>query len=293
MTTGISRKTFQLTPFANRAAAWAAGLLLLVAFLACLVSPFLAIDQARWPFPGFVVESNLNVSKMMRPEWAGQALGQGGWRVVRVGTTDVHRPADLDAYLRNVPFGTLVEYTLQSRTTPDVFQSIGIPANRIPAWDNVFQSIVIPANRFPPWDMVLFFWGPYFVALAYLVCGLWIYRARREEPAARACTVACAAAALSLGLALDVLWGHHVDWLWILSLPLVGAGILHLGLLFPEPLPLTRRAAWAMGLPYVLAAGLAAWGTVNYVTTGTGPTALAFWQPAGLWISVSSFFEIT
>jgi signal transduction histidine kinase/uncharacterized protein YigA (DUF484 family) len=210
---------------------------------------------------------------MLRPGWAGQALGQGDWRVVRAGTVEVRRPADLDAYLRGLPLGTMVEYTLQSRTAPDVL-----------------RSIVLPANSLPALDTVLLFWGPYFVALAYLVCGLWIYRARRQEPAARACTVVCASAAVSLGLVFDVLWGHHLDLLWTISLPLVGAGTLQLGLLFPEPRPLTRRAPWIASLPYLAAAGLVAWRLLENATTGAGPTAMIFWWPASLWISATSFF---
>ncbi len=268
MTTGTSRKTIQSTSLVSRLSTWAAGLLLVVALGACLVAPFLAIYQARQPFPGFSVEPDLVIRRMMRPNWAGRPLLElvegRPWYIASVDHTAVRRAAELYAALEDQTLGRAVTYTVSPLAAKEAT-----------------LQVQIPLEQFSASDMLLLFWGPYFVALAYLVCGLWIFRARRDEPAGRACAIACAAAALALGLAFDTLWGQHLYRLWAAGLPLVAAGTMHIALVFPGPLPLTRRAPGVVIVPYLLAAGLVGWGqTLVAFTIPSFLAYLPFWKPA-------------
>ena len=105
------------TPGGPALARWVPGLLLLLASLSCLVSPFLAIHQTRQPFPGFLVEPTMVVSVLSRPNWAGRDLSSAyPLRIVAADGYPVSRPAELRGYLQRLPVGTAVDYTVQDRS---------------------------------------------------------------------------------------------------------------------------------------------------------------------------------
>lgn len=277
MTSGSSKKASQSAALRNRLSTWAAGLLLAAALAAGLVAPFLAIHQARQPFPGFFVEPNLVLIKMERPDWGGRLAQEllvqepGAWHVEAVDGAGVQRAPDLYDALKGKQPGDLVNYSLAPFPTTEAV-----------------REVAIPLARFSASDMLLLFWGPYFVALAYLVCGLWVFRARRDTAAGRSCAIACAAAALGLSLAFDALWGQHLYRLWAVGLPLVAAGTMHMALVFPEPLPPARRAPALAFVPYALAAGLIAWGqTLETFATPSLGDYLPFWKPTFVLIGLA------
>jgi signal transduction histidine kinase len=255
-----------------RLARWSGGLLLLVAGLACLVSPFLAIYQARQPFAGFLFEPTLVVSTMTRPSWNGQALVQAyPVRVVAVDGAAITTPAELNAHLP-AP-GTPVRYTV---ATPD---------NQEATYD-------VPTSLLPIADSVLLFWGPYFVAVVYLACGAWVFRSRRSEPPALACVVLCAAVALAMSLFFDAFTGHYLAPLWTAALPLCAAGAFHLGMVFPEPLPLVKRVPWLAALPYLPAIGFITWDQVAQSSASSPWSYIAVWRWIYLFVSLAAFFVL-
>ena len=251
-------------------ARWIPGLLLLIASLSCLVSPFLAIFQSRQPFPGFLVEPTMVVSALKRPSWAGQDLVSSyPLRIVAVDGFPVSRPAELLTYLQKIPAGTAVWYTVQDR------------AGQRQLWPNAIRS-----GHLPTLDTILLFWGPFFVALSYLACGLWVYRARRDDPSGQGCAVVCAAVSIALSLLFDTLGGHHLDRLWVASLPLSAAAVIHLGLVFPESLSPVRRRPWLAWLPYLPAAGLIVWGQIVHTSAANPWAYMAVWHWSYLFISL-------
>jgi signal transduction histidine kinase len=258
---------------AGRALArWFPGLLLVAAALACIGSPFLAIYQARQPFAGFVVEPTMVVSSLHRSSWTGHAAGLVHMRrVVAADGNELSNPKDLNAYLRSLPLGTPVQYTVASQEG-----------------QQILLEEVVPTTLLPTTDVVLLFWLPYFVALAYLASGIWVYLARRRQPQGQACTVFCSSAALSLSLLFNGLLGHHFNRLWIAALPLSAAAAIHLALVFPEPLPFLRRSPGSAWLAYLPAAVLVLWEQSVHTSSSRPWAYMSAWKQSYLLITVAA-----
>ncbi|MBN1485546.1 MAG: GAF domain-containing protein [Chloroflexia bacterium] len=262
----------QTSPSSNsRLARWAAGLLLLLAALSCLAAPLLALQQARQPFPGFLLEPSMVISALSRADWAGSQQGLGHpWRVIAADDRPLSRPAELNAYLQEQPLGSPIHYTVEN------------PQGQRQNWPEALPSRLLNGT-----DLLLLFWGPYLVALAYLACAFWVYRARGDSAPGQACSTCCAGTSMGLALLYNSLSGHHVTHLWTAALALSAAGGLHLALVFPETLFTRDRARpWGI-LPYLAAAGLILWTETSYAW-GDSPWGYQRawrWMLAGLSLS--------
>lgn len=263
-----NRKGRNLSP-GRRLERVVAGIWLAVATLACLVTPFLALEQGHRPFPGFLVEPTRAVSRIGRPEWAGLAAGlRFPQRIVGADGLTIRRPADLYVYLRGLAPGSIVRYDVEDL-------------------DGQRKTVAVPVGRWRTLDLALLFWGPYVVALTYLSCGLWVFHGRAEADAA-ACTMLCAGIALSSALFFDAFTGQHLHHVWALGLPLTAAGGIHLALLFPQPLPGLRRRPGLAWLGYLPAAALIAWDQRNR-SLGVDPEAfLRPWRWTYVWLCLAA-----
>ncbi len=264
----VQKNTRSPSPSATLAR-WTAGLVLLIAALACLVTPFMAVYQARQPFPGFMLEPTMTVSALHLPSWSGQALAKVyPLRILSADDLTVETPPELNTYLRTLPLGTPVQYEVQ--------------------WSNGQRQLwpePIPTGPLPSFDTVILFWIPYFVALAYLACGIWIYRARQDEPASRSCAILCSAVALVLCLFSDAFTGHYLTPLWWAALPLCAAAGLHMALVFPEAL--AKRARWLVWVPYALALGLILWQQIAEQIPAQPQAYYYAWRSAFLAVSAA------
>ncbi len=259
-----------LRPVGREPVRWATGLLLLVALVACLSAPVLAFLYARQPFPGFFLLPSMVIAKTDTPSWAGEQAGLTyPRRIVEADGRPLERPADLNHYLRTLPLGAEVTYTVEDESGR--------------RW--VFSQAV-PTAPFPMMDMFMYFWTPYFTAAAYLVCALWLYRARHQSLGAQAGVLLCTSVALFAGLMFDAFTTHMFDRLWTASMALCAAALAHVGMAFPEPVPCLRRRSWFAGVPYLIAFGLIGW------EQSVHSSATAPWSPRLAWYGLYTLLAV-
>ena len=131
----------------------------------------------------------------------------------------------------------------------------------------VYQAFVLLAMIIVPFlagrpasisEQVGYYYVPYLVGVIYLVAGLLIFSLRRTETAARAFSMLAASCALVMLGVLDLYSANRSSSLLYASIPLAGAAILHLGLVFPQEygtvlrFPILRRVGYFISLLLVL-----------------------------------------
>jgi len=189
---------------------------------------------ARWrqePFAGFFAEPNLVVSSL--GEQVSQTTGlRNPDRVLAVDDTPVRTPADMQAILRTVRTGQTARYTVQRQ-------------------DGQIIHVTLPVGQLSVEAFFVLFFLPYALGVFYLVVGAVVYSLRTDAPPTRAFLISCVTTALCLILLFNVITGHELARLWVAALPLAGAALLHLALVFLREWQWTRRAPVLAWLPYV------------------------------------------
>ncbi|MGH2521508.1 MAG: GAF domain-containing protein, partial [Anaerolineales bacterium] len=92
-----------------------------------------------------------------------------------------------------------------------------------------------------------------------LLIGVWVFRLRRGETAGRVFALFCAAAAIGVGGLFDIYTTRTLTWAWTLALPIAGASLMTLGLVFPQEIALVQRRPAIRLLPFLPVLGLAAY----------------------------------
>lgn len=221
-----------------------------IAVMAMIAMPYWAFRFFQQPFMGIFLEHTL-VTNGVGPDgdlsgWPMYSQGlRFGSQLVSVST--------LDANLQRLE-------TVQPKSfdqVSDLLRQLA-PGEKIQA---VFRdsggnetSITVTLGRFPFQDQVRFFYLPYLVGLSYLAISLWIYGMRRSETAGRAFAVFASSIALAVGCLLDVYTTNHLTYFWVASIPMAGAALFHLGLVFPQEAHIVLRypfLRWAGYLPAV------------------------------------------
>ncbi len=215
---------------------------LALAVAAALSAPLLAISWSNLPFPGLLMEHTLVANDMKGRNWSGQAAGiDYPQRVMRISGVAVNTSRDVhDALAAAAPGQTVSFFT------------------RLPTGETrLFPAIEL--IDFPLASMVRLFWVPYFVGLAYLSIGIWVYRAKGMARPGRALAFFCFCAAMSCILFFEAATSHMTSSLWVASLAMLGGSLISLALRFPEEWSLVERHPWLLGLPYASSTLLAAW----------------------------------
>jgi hypothetical protein len=228
-----------------------------IAFVACLVTPLLAIGWSHQPFPGFLVDLTLVVNGNNGLGWAGRLAGLDyPQRVTRIGGVAVATSADYNAVLAAREAGQQVTILT---VAPD-------------GSTRLFPSI--PLEAFPAGDLVRLFWLPYLVGLAYLGIAVWIYRARGNTRPGRALAFFCVSTGLVCLLLFDGSTTHAAPALWTIAMAQVGGALISLALRFPEQWNPVERRVWLLAVPYGVSILLGGWGLLA-ISSSTHPWAYA------------------
>lgn len=214
-----------------------------VALLACILAPLLAISWSKRPFPGFMVESTLVVNDTGGEGWTGRQAGLSfRQRVVRVAGQAVATPVEFDAVLAN--FTTDDQISVFTRLP-------GGLARLYPA---------VPLMPFPQRDMVRLFWLPFAAGLAYLAIGVWAYRVGGRTRPGRALAFFCFNVSVACSLLFDSSTTHVATAIWTVAVAQLGGGLLSLAMRFPQEWRAVERKPWLLSVPYGISVVLAGWG---------------------------------
>lgn len=118
------------------------------------------------------------------------------------------------------------------------------------------STYTVPLISFPFGDQVRFFYLPYLVGVVYLVASLWIFGLRRTETAGRAFSILASSVALVVAGLLDLYTTNHLTYLWVAAVPLVGAALIHLGLVFPQEARIVLHYPFLRWVGYIPALAL-------------------------------------
>jgi signal transduction histidine kinase len=214
-----------------------------LAALAFLAMPLLAIGYFNTPFLGAFFDSTM----------------------VNNGVSPTPIPAHWDLMQEGIgPGDQLIMLDGQPVTSAGQMQAIlqkHIPGETIPAVINMRggdrQEFQVTLSTFDIQDRITYFYVPYFVGLIYLILSWWIFGLRRSETTGRAFTVFATSAAIGAGILLDVYATHRMIYLWSLALPLIGAGLVNLALVFPEEARIVQRYPRLRNIMYIPALILA------------------------------------
>lgn len=218
--------------------AWVVGIVLISTVCVLALAFFLAVRVRRIPFPGFLTEPTLVISRVGTsswpdsaevPEWLTEIEGQpvgGTAALMRELAQPQYEPGD--------------EIDLTVRAADGQERDVAV---RLTAW---------PAGG---WGRI--FLLPWGLGLVYVGLGGWVFLARRGERAGAVFALLCAAIALTLGLLFDLYTTHRLPRLWVAALSVAGSVAVHLALVFPQPVRVLRRLPYLWSVAYVAGVGIA------------------------------------
>jgi signal transduction histidine kinase len=218
-----------------------------LAIVVNLIAPWLAWRWTRIPFIGVLVEHTMVVSDMYGQGWSGRLAGLASPdRILEVNGQAVPNAAELGRALKAAGPGNQVTLTVEGQDGE--------------GWSQ--RQVYVMLTGFPSRDFISFFWLPYFIGLAYLALGLWVYYLKGTTRGGQSFSFFCACSATFTASFFDLVTTHRLVPLWTFSLPLIAASIAHLGLVFPAEMTLIKRYPPLRLLPYLPALALAAWAEV-------------------------------
>ncbi len=225
-----------------------------IAIALLVLTPFWALEWAREPFIGALLEPNNIVSQIDMEGWPAREDG-AAWsdQLIALNGRPVRDVNEARAFLVSNGFAPL-EATF-ARQTGEQY-SLAITPIRLPA-SHLFQLFVVP----------------YLVGLIFLVIGLWAYRIRSDLRASRAFVTFTAAISVMTTAFLDMNATHHAILPWALSLSVAAGALAHLALVFPQQMPFVDRYPAMRYIPWLFTFALAV-STVREIVAPT--TSLAY-----------------
>jgi signal transduction histidine kinase len=219
-----------------------------IALLALIVVPFWAFKFFQQPFIGIFVEHTM-VTNGVGPD-----IDAENWPLYDEGLRFGNQLISLSVLdASNNPV-----QTIQPKRFSEITALLKghLPGENIEATFQDEQKqqtkYIVPLSVFPIADRLRFFVLPYFVGIGYLFVSLWIFGLRRSETAGRAFTILASSVAIVAGCLLDIYTTNYLTPLWIASVSLVAASLIHLGLVFPQEARIVLR------YPFLRLAGYAA-----------------------------------
>jgi signal transduction histidine kinase len=233
-----------------------------VVIAALLTAPFWALNWWKQPFTGGLFSPELSLT-------AARPTRNGAWALVD----------------RNVPFGARLQ-SLDGQAVGNSYQlEQALSRHQVgQAVRLVFLSLSgerlevdVVLGHFPLEDGVIYFILPYTTGLVFLLASLYIFRMQWKREAGIAYAVFSAAAGLGVGAVFDLYTTQHLVSVWSLAIALSGGALIHLGMVFPDPVGLFDRFPGLYWVGYVLA--LLVWGFGALVFAGSIPAGLAVLSP--------------
>jgi signal transduction histidine kinase len=224
-----------------------------LAVLAMIAIPFLAVQYFQLPFLGVFLEHTLVTNDVgpddnTQPEWFlyNKGLHFGNQLVSisildqgndRLETLEPKSFTEIETLLKKYAPGQRIAATFES------------PEGRTIVYTGALTT-------FPLADQTRYFYIPYLIGIIYLLTSLWIFGLRRSETAGRAFSVLASSVAIVVAGLLDVYTTNRLVYLWLAAVPLVGASLIHLGLVFPQEARAFLRYPFLRWMGYVVAGGL-------------------------------------
>jgi GAF domain-containing protein len=209
--------------------------LIAIAVVFNVLAPFFAWQWVRVPFPGALFYPNLIVSDLHNPKWnARRTELQLGDALLAVDGTPVSSGRGLFLLLRGKEVDNPVSLSIEPRDVQTT------------------KPVSVSLHSFSWQDFFIFFWLPYLIGLAYLGLGLMVHRLR-DDRASNIFIVFCIFVSMLAAGIFDQNTLHFLTPIWAVTVPLGGAALIHLALIFPTETRLTRYRPWVRLIPYSLA----------------------------------------
>ena len=207
-----------------------------IAVLMLVLSPFWAADWYRTPFLGMLLEPNNVVSQIASPGWPARDTGViFADQLLTLNGQPIQNASELMTFLQ------------QNGTQP-------VQASFARRAGGTFNLTITPLAHPPLGDLFTLFIVPYLVGLAFIGIGLWTYNLRSDQRASRALLAFTSSLSVATSLFLDMDTTRHAVLFWALSLGVMGASLVHLSFVFPQPMrfvlqrPSLRWLGWIIFL---------------------------------------------
>jgi signal transduction histidine kinase len=243
--------------------------IVLVAFLAV---PFLAYTYYVTPFPGAFFEQTLLVNNIKPPDgtqrWELYRQGiEFGDQLIAVNDQPVQNAAEVRQILLGYFPGETHRFTFRTQ-------------------DGDIREISVVLSQFQLSDLVWYLAIPGFVALVFVSVALWIYSLRRNETSGRAFAMLGLSVSVVMGTLFDLYTTHFLSGLWSISVPLVGASIIHLGLVFPQEARIVGRYPFLRWISYVVALALGVFSIATLRSMESPYAYISAWQYSYLFTAI-------
>ena len=244
---------------------------IIIAVAMLVLTPVWAIEWAREPFLGTLLEPNNIVSQIEEKDWPARSHG-AVWsdQLIALNGQPTMNVNEVRAFLTANGYAPL-DVTFQRQTGEQVTLTI-TPIHF--SSSSLFRSFVVP----------------YLVGLIFLLIGLWAYRIRSDLRASRAFVIFTAAVSVMTTTFLDMSSTHHAVILWALSLSVASGALIHLSLVFPQQMRFVERAPQTRYIPWVFTIALSI-PTVRELVAPT--TSLAYvntWMMGYAFIIIAMLF---
>ena len=211
-----------------------------------VLSPYFAWQWASQPFIGAFIEPTFvfnGIGPKNDPAWA--LLNQTGAtfpdRLVGYNGEPIRSDDDLRRLFDNRQLGETVTLTIQD-WEGSAMEGATLRGER---------TVTVRLIPFPRSEFINIFLAPYGVGLMFLLIGLWVFYLRRHEVAGRAFALFCASTAMMIGGLFDLYSTYVFSSLWAAAIPLVGAGLFTLAMVFPQEVSLVSRRPYLRLIAYV------------------------------------------
>jgi len=230
-----------------------------IAVLMLILSPFWAAEWYRTPFLGMLLEPNNVVSQIASPGWPARDHG-----VIF---------ADQLLALNGQPMrdaSAVMTFLQRNGTGP-------VQASFVRRAGGTFNLTITPLAHPLLGDLFTLFIVPYLVGLAFIGIGFWTYSLRRDMRASRALLAFTSALSIATSLFLDMDTTRHAVLFWALSLGVMGASLVHLSFVFPQPMRFVLRRPSLRWLGWIMFIALAV------------PTTLAIIRPPNPYFYINTW----
>ena len=213
-----------------------------VVLFALVVALLLAFTWFGQPSLGMYFDPGMVIGNVQQPhfQWEQQAYYPGVTVqdvLISINGQTVQSASDLQSVLSGYQVGDVVALGFRARS--------GHTSN---------HSITLTQSS--SYERIMYFYLPFGAAIFFLGAGMWVLRARADDPAARSFAILAASLALLLGAWFDVWTTHRLVPIWLVAAGLAAGAVVHFTLLFPaayaavQRFPIARFAGYLIGLGF-------------------------------------------
>jgi signal transduction histidine kinase len=222
--------------------------------------PFWAADYFRTPFLGVFMEHTM-ITNGVGPTEDFRAAPEN-WTLFRQGLDDfgsqlvklslLNQDGEIAKTIEPRSYAELQEF-LDGHFPGETVEATFLDSNQNRL---SYRFDLASFNQTDQWQ---FFFTPYLVGLVFLLTSLGIFGFRRGETAGRAFAILSSSVALVTGSLFNLYTTNipFVTTLWVLSVPIVGAALFHLGMVFPQEARLVSKYPYSRWAGYIIGGGLA------------------------------------